>query len=95
MRRLLNTLYATTEGAWLRAMGPIIVMEVERQVRARLPVHVLESLVCIGRILFLQNCSVSTPTGHFLLEVIHILMVLVTYDVSTTTDAGVNVAAGG
>ncbi|MGH8174759.1 MAG: type I-C CRISPR-associated endonuclease Cas1c [Steroidobacter sp.] len=50
MRRQLNTLYATTDGAWLHKDGANIVMEVDREVRARLPVHMLESLVCIGRI---------------------------------------------
>lgn len=50
MRRQLNTLYATTDGAWLHKDGTNIVMEVDREVRARLPVHMLESLVCIGRI---------------------------------------------
>lgn len=50
MRRQLNTLYATTEGAWLRKEGANIVMEVDKEVRARLPVHMLESMVCIGRV---------------------------------------------
>lgn len=50
MRRQLNTLYATTDGAWLRKDGANIVMEVERQERVRVPVHMLESLVCIGRV---------------------------------------------
>jgi CRISPR-associated protein Cas1 len=50
MRRQLNTLYATTDGAWLHKDGANIVMEVEKEVRARLPAHMLEGLVCIGRI---------------------------------------------
>lgn len=50
MRRQLNTLYVTTEGAWLRKDGANIVMEVEKDIRARVPVHMLESLVCIGRV---------------------------------------------
>jgi CRISP-associated protein Cas1 len=50
MRRQLNTLYATTDGAWLHKDGANIVMEVEKEIRARLPVHMLEGLVCIGRI---------------------------------------------
>ena len=50
MRRQLNTLYITTEGAWLRKDGANIVMEVDKEIRARLPVHMLESLVCIGRV---------------------------------------------
>lgn len=51
MRRQLNTLYVTTEGAWLRKDGANIVMEVDNQERARLPMHMLESLVCFGRVL--------------------------------------------
>ena len=39
MRRLRNTLYVTTEGAWLHKDGENLVMEVEGEVRARLPVH--------------------------------------------------------
>lgn len=50
MRRQLNTLYVTTDGAWLHKDGANIVLEVEREERARLPVHMLESLVCIGRV---------------------------------------------
>jgi CRISPR-associated protein Cas1 len=80
MRRQLNTLYATTEGAWLRKEGENIVMEVERAVRARLPIHMLESLVCIGRIAvspqLLGYCSEKgisicylTPQGRFLARV--------------------------
>lgn len=80
MRRQLNTLYATTEGAWLRKDGANIVMEVEREVKARLPVHMLESLVCIGRVAVSpqllgycveQGVSICymTPNGRFLARV--------------------------
>ena len=50
MRRQLNTLYATTDGAWLHRDGENIVMRVEQEERARMPVHMLESVVCIGRV---------------------------------------------
>src|SRR5690606_4191859 len=50
VRRQLNTLYVTTEGAWLHKDGENIVLDVDRQERARLPVHMLESVVCIGRV---------------------------------------------
>lgn len=80
VRRQLNTLYVTTEGAWLRKDGANIVMEVEQQERARLPVHMLESLVCFGRVLvsppLLGYCaeqgictSFLTPNGRFLARV--------------------------
>lgn len=80
MRRQLNTLYVTTEGAWLRKDGDNIVMEVEREERVRLPIHMLESLVCFGRVAaspqLLGHCSASgisisylTPQGRFLARV--------------------------
>jgi CRISPR-associated protein Cas1 len=80
VRRQLNTLYVTTEVAWLHKDGANIVMEVERKERARLPVHMLESLVCFGRVLvsppLLGYCaeqgictSFLTPNGRFLARV--------------------------
>ena len=80
MRRQLNTLYVTTEGAWLRKDGANIVMEVEKEIRVRLPIHMLESLVCIGRVSvtpqLLGFCSEQgisicylTPNGKFLARV--------------------------
>lgn len=80
MRRQLNTVYVTTEGAWLRKDGENIVMEVEGETRARLPAHMLESLVCFGRVLvsppLLGYCaeqgicvSYLSPNGKFLARV--------------------------
>lgn len=80
MRKQLNTLYVTTDGAWLRKDGENIVMEVDNEVRARLPVHMLEGLVCYGRAMaspaLLGHCaqhgitvSFLTPTGRFLARV--------------------------
>lgn len=80
MRRQLNTLYVTTDGAWLRKDGANIVLEVEREERARLPVHMLESLVCIGRVAVSQpllgfcaeqgiSICYLTPHGRFLARV--------------------------
>src|SRR3546814_12313431 len=51
MRPQLNTSYVTTEGAWLRKDGENLVMEVDGCQRARLPIHMLQGLVCIGRVL--------------------------------------------
>lgn len=80
MRRQLNTLYVTTDGAWLRKDGANIVMEVQRQERVRIPVHMLESVVCIGRVAvspqLLGYCSEQgisicylTTQGRFLARV--------------------------
>jgi len=62
MRRQLNTLYVTTDGAWLKKDGANVVMEVEGAEKARLPVHMLESLVCMGRVM------VSPPLMGFCTE---------------------------
>lgn len=55
MRPFLNTLYVSTEGAWLRKDGENLVVEVDKQIKARVPMHMLQGLVCIGRV------SVSSP----------------------------------
>lgn len=80
MRRQLNTVYVTTEGAWLRKDGENIVMEVEGETRARLPAHMLESLVCFGRVMVsppllgycmqkgISVCHLS-PNGKFLARI--------------------------
>ena len=70
MRRLLNTLYVTTEGAWLHKDGENLVMEVEGAVRARLPVHMLEHVVCLGRVMMspalMGHCAASGICVSFL-----------------------------
>lgn len=51
MKKLLNTLYVTTEGASLRKDGENLVAEIEREERARVPFHMLASVVLFGPIL--------------------------------------------
>ena len=50
MRRLLNTLYVTTPGARLIKNGENLVAEVEDKERARVPFHMLGSVVVFGSI---------------------------------------------
>lgn len=51
MKKLLNTVYVTTEGASLRKDGENLVAEVEGEVKARVPLHMLASVVVFGPIL--------------------------------------------
>jgi CRISP-associated protein Cas1 len=51
LRRQLNTLYVTTEGAWIKKDGANVVMEVDGAERARLPIHMLASVVVFGRVM--------------------------------------------
>lgn len=50
MKKLLNTLYATTEGASLRKDGENVVAEVEGAERGRVPLHMLGGVVVFGGI---------------------------------------------
>ena len=51
MRRHLNTLYVTAEGAWLNKDGENVVVSVEGAERGRLPLHTIGSIVGFGRVL--------------------------------------------
>ncbi len=51
MKKLLNTLYVTTEGASLRKDGENRVVEIDGAERARVPLHMLASLLSSARFL--------------------------------------------
>lgn len=55
MQHHLNTLYVSTDGAWLHKDGANIVVKVEDQEKGRLPAHMLGGIVCFGRV------SLSSP----------------------------------
>ncbi len=48
MRRLLNTLYVTTQGAYLAKDGEAVAVRVEQETRLRVPLHGLGGVVCFG-----------------------------------------------
>lgn len=48
MRKLLNTLFVTTQGSYLSKEGDTIAVKVEREVKLRLPMHTLEGVICFG-----------------------------------------------
>ncbi|GAB4316416.1 MAG: type I-C CRISPR-associated endonuclease Cas1c [Candidatus Zixiibacteriota bacterium] len=50
MKRMLNTLYITTQGARVSCEGDNIRIEVERELKLRVPVHTLDGVVCFGRV---------------------------------------------
>ncbi len=50
MKRLLNTLYVTTQGAYLARDGETVVVRVEKKERLRVPLHGLCGIVCVGRV---------------------------------------------
>jgi CRISPR-associated protein Cas1 len=53
MKKLLNTLFVTTQGAYLSKEGETVVVKVEGEVALRLPIHTLDGIVCFGQV----SCS--------------------------------------
>ena len=81
MKKHLNTLFVTTEGAYLKKDGASVVVRIEKENRLRLPLHNLGGIVCFGRIscspLLMSACAKSgvsisflTPYGGFLAAVV-------------------------
>lgn len=80
MKKHLNTLFITTEGAYLRKNGEAVEVRVEKQTRLRVPLHNLDGVVCFGRVgcspMLMAACakanvsiSFLTPYGGFLAAV--------------------------
>jgi CRISPR-associated protein Cas1 len=80
MRRHLNTIYVTSEDAWVRKDGANIVVEVDGVERGRAPIHMIGGLICFGRAgaspAVLAACaeagvavSLLTPSGKFIARV--------------------------
>ena len=80
MKKLLNTLYVTTQDMYLRKDGETVVVEKEKQVLLRLPIHTLQGIVTFGNVMtspFLLNLcaergvcvSYMSESGRFLARV--------------------------
>lgn len=50
MKKLLNTLYVTSEGAWVHKDGANVVVSVEGAERGRAPLHLLGAIICFGQV---------------------------------------------
>ncbi|MHB8766890.1 MAG: type I-C CRISPR-associated endonuclease Cas1c [Deferrisomatales bacterium] len=50
MKKHLNTLFVTTPGSYLAKDGECVLVRVEREDKARIPVHTLGGLVCFGQV---------------------------------------------
>ena len=53
MKQLLNTLYVTTQGAYLAKEGETVAVRVEQETKLRVPIHTLSAIVCFGQV----SCS--------------------------------------
>ena len=80
MKHLLNSLYITTQGAYLAKEGETVLVRVEGETKMSLPIHTLGSIICFGQVScspYLmglcaeRNVSISflTERGRFLARV--------------------------
>jgi len=53
MKKLLNTLFVTTQGAYLHQDGECVVVNVEKQEKLRLPIHTISGIIGFGQV----SCS--------------------------------------
>jgi len=53
MKKHLNTLFVTTQGAYLSKEGETVVVKIDGEVSLRVPVHTLGGIVCFGQV----SCS--------------------------------------
>lgn len=60
--QLLNTLYVTTPESWLRLDNDTLRVEVEKEIRLRVPLHHLKAVVCFGHV------GMSAPLMHRLAD---------------------------
>ncbi len=51
MKRHLNTLFVTTQGAYLSKEGETVSVSVDREKKLQIPVHTLDGIVCFGRVM--------------------------------------------
>jgi CRISPR-associated protein Cas1 len=72
MKKHLNTLYVTTQNAYLFKEGESVVVKVENENRLRLPVHTLDGIVCFGAVsmspFLMHHCAASNVAVSFLSE---------------------------
>lgn len=72
MKKLLNTLYVTTQGAYISRKGDTVLVSHERETKIRVPIHNLGSIVCFGNVLCspfaMGLCGENNVTLSFLTE---------------------------
>jgi CRISPR-associated protein Cas1 len=77
MRKLLNTLYVSSQGSYLHQDGETVIVEREKQKVLQLPIHTIGSIVCFGNVLcspfLLGFCAERDVAISFLSEYGHFL----------------------
>ncbi len=72
MKKILNTLYVTSQGAYLNKEGETVVVSVAKEKLLQVPIHALEGIVCFGQVgcspFLLGHCAEKGVAVTFLSE---------------------------
>jgi CRISPR-associated protein Cas1 len=72
MRKLLNTLYVSSQGSYLFKEGETVVVEQEKQRKLQIPIHTISGIICFGNVLcspfLLGFCAERDVAVSFLSE---------------------------
>jgi CRISPR-associated protein Cas1 len=72
MKKHLNTLFVTTQGAYLNKEGETVVVNVEKEVKLQLPIHTIGGIICFGNVMcspyLLGFCAEKDVAVSFLTE---------------------------
>ncbi|MDA1276970.1 MAG: type I-C CRISPR-associated endonuclease Cas1c [Verrucomicrobia bacterium] len=72
MKKYLNTLYVTTQGAYLNKDGEALCVAIEHEVKLRVPIHMLDGVVCFGNVMcspfLMHHCAENGVLISFLSE---------------------------
>lgn len=70
MRPLRNVIYVQTQNAWLHKDNDNLVLKVEKETKARIPIHKLQGLVCFGQVsispYLMAHCAENAITITYL-----------------------------
>jgi len=72
MKKHLNTLYITTQGTYLSKEGECVAVLVNKELKARIPIHTIGSIVCFGQVSYspylLGHCTKNNVSLTHLTE---------------------------
>lgn len=72
MKKYLNTLFITTQDAYLSKEGETVVVSVEKETRLQLPIHTISGIVCFGNVgmspFLMGFCAQNNVAVSFLTE---------------------------
>ncbi|PIZ17891.1 subtype I-C CRISPR-associated endonuclease Cas1 [Candidatus Desantisbacteria bacterium CG_4_10_14_0_8_um_filter_48_22] len=77
MKKYLNTLFITTQGAYLSKEGETVIVSVDKEVKLQIPIHTIWGIVCFGQVsmspYLMGFCAENKVAVSFLTEYGHFL----------------------